>query len=96
MALEKCRECGKEVSSEARSCPHCGALPLKKCRECGKEVSVKAEKCPHCGVECPTSDLAMFLSGTGKGIRDITSSPIFFILIVLATVIVLWLHGYFD
>ncbi len=24
MALKKCRECGKEVSSEAKSCPHCG------------------------------------------------------------------------
>ena len=25
MALSKCRECGDEVSDEARSCPHCGA-----------------------------------------------------------------------
>jgi uncharacterized OB-fold protein len=25
MALMYCRECGKQVSSEARSCPHCGA-----------------------------------------------------------------------
>lgn len=25
MALASCRECGKDVSSEARSCPHCGA-----------------------------------------------------------------------
>lgn len=24
MALQPCRECGKEVSSEAASCPHCG------------------------------------------------------------------------
>ena len=24
MAMTTCRECGKEVSSEARSCPHCG------------------------------------------------------------------------
>lgn len=24
MALVTCRECKKEVSSEARSCPHCG------------------------------------------------------------------------
>jgi hypothetical protein len=26
MALEACRECGKEVSSEAPKCPYCGAL----------------------------------------------------------------------
>lgn len=25
MALSTCRECGKEVSTEAKSCPHCGA-----------------------------------------------------------------------
>lgn len=25
MALTKCRECGKEISTTARSCPHCGA-----------------------------------------------------------------------
>ncbi|MDP1859702.1 MAG: zinc ribbon domain-containing protein [Gemmatimonadaceae bacterium] len=24
MAMGNCRECGKEVSSEAKSCPHCG------------------------------------------------------------------------
>lgn len=29
MALIDCKECGKEVSKKAESCPHCGA-PLKK------------------------------------------------------------------
>lgn len=30
MALGKCRECGKEVSTEAKACPHCGATkPVK-------------------------------------------------------------------
>lgn len=24
MALKKCEECGKEMSDEARTCPHCG------------------------------------------------------------------------
>ncbi len=28
MALKKCKECGKEVSSKAKTCPHCGA-PVK-------------------------------------------------------------------
>ncbi|MBE6244151.1 MAG: zinc-ribbon domain-containing protein [Bacteroidales bacterium] len=28
MALIKCKECGKEISDLAASCPHCGA-PLK-------------------------------------------------------------------
>lgn len=27
MALIKCRECGKEISTDAKACPHCGAKP---------------------------------------------------------------------
>lgn len=30
MALTKCKECGKEMSSEAKACPACGAPPPKK------------------------------------------------------------------
>lgn len=31
MALKKCRECGKEISSSVKSCPHCGVKnPVKK------------------------------------------------------------------
>lgn len=30
MAMIKCHECSKEISSEAKSCPHCGAEPEKK------------------------------------------------------------------
>jgi len=29
MAIIQCRECGKEVSSEAKACPYCGAKPSK-------------------------------------------------------------------
>ena len=30
MALTKCRECGHDVSTAARTCPNCGAPPVKK------------------------------------------------------------------
>lgn len=30
MALIECNECGKEISDQAKSCPHCGAAPNKK------------------------------------------------------------------
>lgn len=30
MALIKCSECGKDISSEAKACPHCGAKPQYK------------------------------------------------------------------
>lgn len=29
MALKKCKECGHEVSTTAKTCPHCGAKPNK-------------------------------------------------------------------
>lgn len=29
MALEKCKECGAEISSSAPSCPKCGAVPVR-------------------------------------------------------------------
>jgi len=49
--LIKCKECGKDVSTEAASCPHCGC-PLKqgqvgipKCTTCGStEVEQKNNK----------------------------------------------------
>ena len=30
MAIVKCRECGKEISTSAGACPHCGNPPLAK------------------------------------------------------------------
>ena len=48
MALIKCSECGKEVSSSAKTCPHCGIkINFKKCPECGNEIQM-AEGCFIC------------------------------------------------
>lgn len=30
MALIECKECGREISTSASTCPHCGNLPLAK------------------------------------------------------------------
>ena len=35
MALVKCKECGKEISDKAESCPHCGAPQKKKSTQYG-------------------------------------------------------------
>jgi hypothetical protein len=42
MALVKCRECGKDVSSTAAACPHCGAprKPAAKQYGCGTAIVV--------------------------------------------------------
>lgn len=55
MALIKCIECGKEISSNATSCPHCGN-PMKSneknmdrvCEHCGGLVANNATSCVHC------------------------------------------------
>ena len=61
MALKPCRECGKEVSTEAPSCPQCGVpdptgakAKSGTCLGCGKEISIQPDAdCPHCGVKKP-------------------------------------------
>ncbi len=50
MALIKCVECGKEVSSSAKVCPHCGIkLNLSPCPECGARLKGDETVCPDCG-----------------------------------------------
>ena len=50
MALIKCVECGKEVSSSAKVCPHCGIkLNLSSCPECGARLKGDETVCPDCG-----------------------------------------------
>ena len=50
MALIKCSECQKEISSTASVCPHCGiSLEKKFCPECGKKVDFKSDYCKNCG-----------------------------------------------
>ena len=50
MALIKCSECKKEISSTAKVCPHCGYKNDKiVCPECGTEVKQSDSTCPECG-----------------------------------------------
>lgn len=50
MALIKCKECGEEISSNAKVCPHCGYKnEVSVCPECGKEVNESDANCPACG-----------------------------------------------
>lgn len=50
MALIKCKECGEEISSNAKVCPHCGYKnEISVCPECGKEVNESDANCPACG-----------------------------------------------
>jgi hypothetical protein len=51
MAVNSCKQCGREVASSARWCPDCGT-PLGKtvrCRSCGNEISIWSKACHRCG-----------------------------------------------
>ncbi len=50
MALIKCSECKKEISSSAKVCPHCGMKQdIVTCPECGKKIKGDETICPECG-----------------------------------------------
>ena len=50
MALIKCSECGNQISSSAKNCPHCGIrINLQTCPECGKKLKGDEINCPGCG-----------------------------------------------
>lgn len=56
MALIPCRECSKEISSEAPACPHCGApkaIVDPRCWQCQRLVAPTAQVCPTCGAREP-------------------------------------------
>lgn len=70
MALIRCPECQKEVSSVALACPQC-AFPypgrketgnghydktLRTCPDCQRIISRQVQMCPHCGAPTPEVD----------------------------------------
>ncbi len=54
MALILCKECNREISDKAESCPHCGC-PVnerknkKFCIYCGESIDKECVVCPKCG-----------------------------------------------
>jgi predicted nucleic acid-binding Zn ribbon protein len=65
MALEKCPECGNEVSSTAATCPKCG-FDLKKNRKKAKEISTAK----GCGIGCLSIIVIFFLIGVFSSNSD--------------------------
>ncbi len=57
MALIKCTECGKEISENATSCPHCGN-PIKPV-----QVEAKKKSSPGCAI-ASVMILLIFLAGS--------------------------------
>lgn len=77
MTLSPCRECGEQVSTQAKSCPKCGvpdpsgaSSRTGRCLGCGKDISVAmGESCPHCHVTDPLTPFKRTVRG-----RPTTSS----------------------
>jgi uncharacterized membrane protein YvbJ len=58
--MRPCKTCGKNLSVETKTCPHCGqpdptSTNMRPCKTCGKNLSVETKTCPHCGQPDPTS-----------------------------------------
>lgn len=51
MALIKCKNCKKQISSAANKCIHCGEYnePVITCPECKKENKINDKTCTSCG-----------------------------------------------
>ena len=48
MAIIRCPECDEKISTEAKTCVHCGCS-LSICKECGEAFVGELEVCPSCG-----------------------------------------------
>lgn len=60
MALEKCKECGEEVSVKAKTCPHCGV---------SSPGVTKAQGCLGFIAICAVVAIAMLLFGSPEAVN---------------------------
>lgn len=76
MALIKCPECGKEVSSAAKACPGCGfgvsdyVNSMIDCPECGKKFSKIDKTCPNCGFQVAVNKLSFSFRNHDNGDKN--------------------------
>lgn len=78
MALINCPECGKEISEQAASCPHCGT-PIKKgdkkfCQHCGESIDKDCVVCPKCGKQVKeisgNSDKSIIINNSSNAVAN--------------------------
>ncbi len=82
MALTACRECGREVSTEAVNCPHCGAP-----RPAAASAAVPSAAAPSADRVAPPVERRR-----GSGIGTIVAV----VLALAAVAAVLWYFGLID
>ncbi len=72
-SAQKCPDCGKRISKEARFCQHCGhqIVVYLQCSECGKNLPASANFCSRCGSEIEKPHAAVTCSKCGaKGLPN--------------------------
>lgn len=77
MALIKCPECGKNVSSTAEDCVYCGAtITSEKSVSQGSEESIKLVNCKGCGKTTPaTSENCIYCGAPIKAVNKKDNTP---------------------
>ena len=74
MALIKCSECGKEISSKAKACPHCGNPIEEEIKE-EKKIKEKNITCPECGAKNENGSVFCEKCGQKLGNSDNSKCP---------------------
>lgn len=46
-----CRNCNRQIASDAVFCPYCGTPKQRKCSKCGKPIENDVLFCPYCGTK---------------------------------------------
>lgn len=102
MALIICPECGQNVSSLAKACPHCGCKFIV-CPECGNAHVLSADCCSECGYdfkkavnqqvhsEKDNADMDKFKQRIDKNRTSLKTVKILYISILVLSVIALLL-----
>lgn len=63
MALIKCPECGNEISTNAKACPHCGS-EIVICPECNAVYAGKVQICANCGYKFAKTEEQKIINDT--------------------------------
>ena len=71
MALIKCPECEREISSLAPICPHCGCV-ITVCPDCGAVYAGNKVVCDNCGCKLQTKSEGTAAAQKSKGESDKT------------------------
>lgn len=95
--LNKCNECGKNISINTTQCPKCGAKPEKECQVCHSNIPFDSLSCPDCGEPNPFKKcIKVSVKKVGGKISSVAkSNPVKITLKIIAIIVVWFLSLFF-